>query len=104
VECHANRLDQWALALSVQTEAGLITHLLALVFGSLGKLMPDLIEIELLNIPRPFHAELFPELSFLLDLHVSSQCPPNYPSTPRNGARAWISLPAAGGRRRSEIH
>jgi hypothetical protein len=81
VECHANRLDQWALALSVQTEAGLITHLLALVFELLGKLMPDLIEIELLDIPHPFHAELFPELSFLFDLHVSSQCPPNYPST-----------------------
>lgn len=42
--------------------------------------MPDLIEIELLNIPHPFHAGLFPELSFLLDLHMSSQCPPNYPS------------------------
>jgi hypothetical protein len=43
--------------------------------------MPDLIEIELLDIPHPFHAGLFPELSFLLDLHMSSQCPPNYPST-----------------------
>ncbi|CAH0307517.1 hypothetical protein [Pseudomonas mediterranea] len=61
-ECRANHLDQSALALCAQTEAGLVIPCAGIgILDYLEELLPELIEINILGIPRPLYEELFPE-------------------------------------------
>ncbi|SDB67762.1 hypothetical protein [Pseudomonas sp. NFACC13-1] len=61
-ECRTNHLDQSALALSVQTEAGFAIPCAGIsILDYSAELLADCIEIHILGVPHPLYEELFPE-------------------------------------------
>lgn len=61
-ECRTNHLDQSGLALSVQTEAGLVIPCAGVaILDYAEEPLSNFIEINILGIPSAFYEELFPE-------------------------------------------